>query len=170
MADVTPPEIELVAIWTREVLYLSLIAGGIGALGGAARFTRLYVDPPTPPTAATATAPWKRLLGTLFISAVAAVAAFYVLAPATPLKFIAAAVIAGYSGPALLDALEARMRVLVAEAKAAQAVSAGTRALDVAKDAIDAAKLPPADPARTAQELVTKVEGLRKELEAIKRG
>lgn len=72
------------------------------------------------------------LLKSALVGAVAAVAGFYVLEPETPLRFVAAALISGYSGPALLDALDARFRVLAAEARANAALAAGRAAIDKA--------------------------------------
>ena len=161
-------EITYDAILKSDVLCMSLLAAGVGVIGGLARVARLATDEATKPRVKV----WF-VVSSLFVAAVAAIAAFYVLTPETPLKFIAACVLAGYSGPALLDSVEAKMRVLLAETKAAAATSVGERAVDAAQKAIDAAKIamPSAAPAGVTDpldELAKKVRGLQQELAAVK--
>jgi len=113
--------------FTGELLIPLAVALVCGAIGGLARAFGA-VPPPTSRRAS--------LAKSMAVGAVAAVAGFYVLEPETALRFVAAALISGYSGPALLDALDARFRVLAAEARAAAAVSAGRAALDKADSTV----------------------------------
>jgi hypothetical protein len=108
--------------FTAELVIPLLVALVCGAVGGLAR----ALGSATPPGSSRMTILGKSML----VGAVAAVAGFYVLDPESELRFVAAALISGYSGPALLDALDARFRVLAAEARTTAAISAGRAALE----------------------------------------
>jgi predicted MFS family arabinose efflux permease len=109
-----------------EVVLLVLLAAGLGVIGGVARIARFGERPNV-----------RAIVSALFVAAVAAIAAFYVLDPTTPLKFISACIIAGYAGPAVLDGLEARFKLAIAEQKAERATKVGKEAVAVAKRAIE---------------------------------
>lgn len=130
--------------WNMDLVWIVVLAAGLGMIGGAAKVIGV----------APAERKWP---AGLFVGAIASVAAFYVLAPETPLKIVSACLISGYMGPVLLDALEARFKVLVAEQKAERAIEVGRQALNVAETAARSAtppqpptppnpNLPPAQP------------------------
>lgn len=102
------------------------IAAVLGIIGGGARLARL------------ARVERTAIGASLFVAGIASVAAFYVLEPATPLKFVAACLLAGYTGPAVLDALEARFKLEVAQQKAARATQVSQQLADVADKALAA--------------------------------
>jgi hypothetical protein len=156
----TGAEISFESVWQRELLYVVLLAAGLGLVGGIAKVSRGVAD--DKPSA-------QQVIGCLTVGAIAATAAFYILEPATPLKFVSACLISGYMGPALLDALEARFKLFVAESKVARLADIGTRALDVAESAVTTT--PPAQatlPGELASpDLTTTIAALRAELVAV---
>lgn len=147
-------EIDPQTILTSGVLEVMGIAAVLGVIGGAARLARSATD--EKPTR------WKIAAG-LFIGAIAAIAAFYVLAPTTPLKFVAACVIAGYSGPALLDAIETRFKLVVAEAKVKRLADAGARAVAIADEAVRSGGPAMSPSPHSHNELATRLDVLRTE-------
>ncbi len=115
-----------------KVLWLLLVAAGSGAIGGLARYFR-----------DDAAAREGKLARSIFLGAIAAIAALYLLEPSTALKMIAACIIAGYAGPTVLDALETRVKLMLAEQKAARAIAVGGEAVQLARDAIGSPPPPP---------------------------
>ncbi|MFN0250944.1 MAG: hypothetical protein ACKV2T_28985 [Kofleriaceae bacterium] len=113
------------ASFDRDVLYLVLLAAGMGAIGGLARFARLG-RVPSPAEAISA----------MFLGAVAAIAAGYFLDSSSAYKFIAACILAGYAAPAVLDGLAARLKIDVAKHKADRATEVSKKAVEVAKTAV----------------------------------
>lgn len=155
-------DIDFDSVWVLKILWMVLLAAGIGVVGGLARYFR---DDPT--------ARARKLAHSLFLAAIAAVAAFYVLEPTTPLKLIAACLIAGYAAPAVLDGLETRFNLMVAEQKASQAIQVGEEAVQLANEAVAAANQagPQGQPLTSnliANDLTAKVNKLRGQLDAIK--
>ena len=122
------------SIWSGDALGMAAVGAAIGAVGGLARFARNVWGSPTGDTVP------RVLISSVFVGAVAAVAMLYALDPQTGLKFVAACIVGGYAGPTLLDVLEARFKLLVAENKAAMAVDVGDKAVATATKAIKEAK------------------------------
>lgn len=116
-------DIEFESVWVLKVLWLVLMAAAIGAIGGLGRYFREEEG-----------ADNRRLFKSIFLGAIAAVAAFYILEPTTPLKMIAACIISGYAGPTVLDALETRFKLLMAQEKAAQAIQVGEEAVKLVNE------------------------------------
>lgn len=129
MADLSPG-----SIWSADALGMAGIAAAIGAVGGFARFARNVWGSATGETRP------RVFVTSVFVGAIAAVAMLYALDPSTGLKFVAACLVGGYAGPTLLDVLEARFKLLVAENKAAMAIDAGERAVAKARETIQDAK------------------------------
>lgn len=156
-------DVEFGSVWDLDVLWIVLLAAGIGALGGYARSLR--PGDPQP-----------KLFPSIVLGAIAAIAAFYVLAPTTPLKLIASCIIAGYAGPALLDSLETRFKLMVAEQKADRAIEIGEQAINLADETAAAARQarPPGDPPPAGEVAtsvaLTKASHLRSELALLKTG
>lgn len=153
-------ELDYHAVLSDGVVALVLIALVLGFFGGLARVVKQATEASPPKLSV-----WPAIGGAL-VGAVAGVAAFYILTPTTSLRFISASLIAGYAGPALLDALEARFKLLSAEARANHAVDAGIRALDAADTTIAGSG------GRSAADSVGKraeIEALRAELNALRR-
>lgn len=154
-------------VFDSKVLCLLLVAAGAGALGGLARYFR-----------DDAAARKGTFLRSVLLGATAAVAALYLLEPRTALKLIAMGIAAGYAGPTVLDALETRVKLMLAEQKAARAIQIGEEAVQLAREAID--QPPPQPPegphtkslvrGASASDLAERVNKLQSQLAIIKTG
>lgn len=164
--DTKPFDIEPSMIFTLKILEVVLIAAVLGIVGGIAHVARTASSTESRSTRA-------QIASALLVAATAAVGAFYVFEPMSPLKFIAACVIAGYAGPAVLDLLEARVKQLMTEQKVAHVTEVGKDAVTTAQKAIDAAMRPPGEPepdsTDTLAVLQQHVDELRRELASIGR-
>ena len=74
------------------------------------------------------------------VGGVASLAVLYILSPPDGIKLIALSLAAGYGGKAVLDALEARVKIALAQADAAQAKETGQKAIKAAKKAVNMAQ------------------------------
>src|SRR5215831_5057359 len=153
----------LEAVWDGQTLALLLIAAGIGAVAGLGRLARFPIDK---------VPRFSAIIGTLVTGAIAAVGAFYVFAPSTSLKFISDCALAGYIGPALLDALDLRFKLLAAEDRATKALAVAEQAVVKAEEALDIASAPRTGSARVEptelEALQADIKVVRAALEAIK--
>jgi hypothetical protein len=73
----------------------------------------------------------------MIVGAVAALAVLFALGPKDPIKLIALAVVAGYGGKSILDALEYKVKAALAEAETKKAKDQGQKAVAVARGAIE---------------------------------
>ena len=72
----------------------------------------------------------------VIVGAVAALAVLFAFGPKDPIKLIALAVVAGYGGKSILDALENRVKLALAEAEVKTAKDQRDQVAAVAKEAI----------------------------------
>ena len=115
----------LINLDTWEVI---AAVSGFGILGG---YAHKLTSPPDDKTS---------LRVYLIVGGVAALAVLYVLSPPDGIRLIALSLAAGYAGKAVLDALEARVKIALAQADAAQAKETGQKAIEASKRAVSMAQ------------------------------
>lgn len=127
------------ALWSSftdlDTIGVLVVAAAFGALGG---FVKHITAAPAPEAPVVKYAGAKAAL----VGLVAAVGALYALTPENGVKLVGMALVAGYAGKALLDALEARLRLATAERKVQTERADKHTALDVAEKALVAAGQP----------------------------
>jgi hypothetical protein len=105
-----------------------VIVALFGMLGG---FAHKLISPPEDKTT------WP---GYLVVGAVASLAVLFVFAPSDPVRLFALSLAAGYGGKTVLNALEAKVKIALAEAKTEQVKEDGKTAVDAGKEAISQAQ------------------------------
>jgi len=112
--------------WAVWVL-LGVVAA-FGALGGWAHQLVLPADNKRPRP------------HSIVVGAVAALGVLFVVGAEDPVKVVAVAVVAGYGGKSILDALENRLKVVAAEKDREKAQEQGLQAVAVGREAISFAQ------------------------------
>lgn len=113
------------------------IAFGLGAIGGVIRALTTEAPPdPTPLRAIDAKLAVARLF---FVGGIAAVAVMYVTVPSSAMALIGGSLVAGYAGKAILDALESRAKLAVANARADENRRLALRVFDTTSGSPDRA-------------------------------
>lgn len=100
-----------------------LIAAGFGALGG---YAHKLTSPPEDKT------PWWKLL---IVGAVASLAVLFIFTPEDAVRLIALSLAAGYGGKSVLDALEAKVKVALAQAETARVRDESMRVIGLSREA-----------------------------------
>jgi hypothetical protein len=101
-----------------------LIVAAFGLLGGLAH---KLTSPPEDKTSS---------LRYMLVGIVASLAVLFVFTPSDAVRLIALSLAAGYGGKAVLDALEARVKVALAKEETARAKKDGQKALEAGKEAV----------------------------------
>jgi hypothetical protein len=76
----------------------------------------------------------------ILVGAVASLAVLFVFTPSDAVRLIALSLAAGYGGKAVLDALEARVKVALAKEETAKAKEDGKKAVEAGKEAVSQAQ------------------------------
>jgi len=118
-----------VDIMKLETWVVLIIVALFGMLGG---FAHKLISPPDDTTT------WP---GYLVVGAVASLAVLFVFAPKDPVRLIALAIAAGYGGKTALNALEAKVKIAIANAKTEQAKEDGKKAVTAGKEAVGQAQI-----------------------------
>jgi hypothetical protein len=76
----------------------------------------------------------------ILVGAVSSLAVLFVFTPSDAVRLIALSLVAGYGGKAVLDALEARVKVALAKEETAKAKDDGKKAVEAGKEAVSQAQ------------------------------
>ena len=112
--------------WSTWVILI--VVSIFGMLGGLAH---KLTSPPDDKTS---------LPGYMVVGAVASLAVLFIFVPSDAVRLIALSLAAGYGGRAVLDALEARVKMALAQAETAKAKEGGRRAVETGKEAVSYAQ------------------------------
>ena len=124
MAAIDPSKLinsfESLATWGVFV-----IVAVFGSIGGIAHMMTAPSDDKTP---------WYQYV---IVGAVASLAALFVFSPNDdPVRLVALAIVAGYGGKAILDALESKVQTAIAQAEISNLKDQGQKAIATGKDAV----------------------------------
>jgi hypothetical protein len=113
-------------IWQVWVVILFIAA--FGAIGGLAHKLTSSPEDKT------------RFLNYIIVGAVASLAVFFIFSVEDVLKLIALAIVAGYGGRSILDALEYKVKAALATSETAKAKEEGQKAVNAGRNAVEIGK------------------------------